>query len=58
MQEEQTKIFDVDGILLSKEDDNLIMKFKVSGIEHMFKITPENAYKMAEVLQILFLKNN
>lgn len=52
------KTFFVDGIMLTGEDGNLIMEFKVGGMVHKFKISKQNAIKMAEVFQELFLKSN
>lgn len=53
------KRFFVDGIFLSKDkNENLLIEFSVGGMVHQFKVSAINAYKIAEVLQELFLKKN
>lgn len=52
------KTFIVDGIMLTGEEGRLVMEFKVGGMIHKFKISKQNAIKMAEAFQGLFLTNN
>lgn len=48
--------YEVDGIIFQRDQENLVMKFKVGGMEHKFRIKMANAIKMAQVLQKLFLQ--
>ena len=58
MEEPVEKIYNVDGISFQRDKDVLIMSFVLEGSKHSFKIQQKNAYKMAGVLQKLYLENN
>ncbi len=53
-----SKRYDVDGIIFTRQADKLIIEFKVENEIKRLKIDWKNAYKMAEVMQNLFLKAN
>ncbi len=52
------KSYEVDGIIFTGEEGNLIMEFKVGNMVHKFKINKDNAMEMAKVLSLLFLSNH
>lgn len=47
----------VDGIILTREGDKLIMEFKEGMTVHKLRINWEDARQMAGVLHALFLSN-
>lgn len=51
-------VYKVDGITFQNDHGVLVMSFTVKGEAHTFRIQKENARKMAEVFQKLFLESN
>lgn len=54
----ESKIYEVDGITFQRDKEVLVMTFKVMMVNHTFRIKMNNAIKMAEVLQKLYLEKN
>ncbi|HZE87063.1 MAG TPA: hypothetical protein VE090_02535 [Methylomirabilota bacterium] len=53
-----SKKYDVDGVVFTREADRLIIEFKVDNEIKRLRIGWQNAHKMAEIMQILFLQSN
>jgi len=55
---ENTEKTEVDGIFLQRVDGELVIEFKVDDVVHTLKLKNDNAMRLAESLQTMYLKSN